>query len=123
MSGFRAAVAKANAEDSYLAENGARLEFLHHDDSADQAPDIEIAAAMCRLLAESGGDGRIHPGPFCCDMRHLVNQGAIPSIIFGPGAIAQAHKADEYIGLPEYLQCIDHLVEFIPRWCGVEEVH
>src|SRR5690606_27101534 len=80
MSGFRAAVAKANSDDPYLSENGARIEFLHHDDSADQAPDIEVAAEMCRFLAASGGDGRIHPGPFCCDMRHLVNQGAIPSI-------------------------------------------
>lgn len=122
MSSFRAAVAKANAGDPYLAENSACLEFLHHDDSADQPPDIDVAAAMCKLLSESGGDGHIHPGPFCCDMRHLVNQGAIPSIIFGPGAIDQAHKADEYINLPEYLQCIDHLIAFIPRWCGVEEV-
>lgn len=121
MSSFRAAIAKANASDPYLSTNGACLEFLHHDDSADQSPDIAVAAAMRELLAERGDDARIHPGPFCCDMRHLVNQGSIPSIIFGPGAIAQAHKADEHISLREYLQCIDRLIDFIPRWCGVEE--
>lgn len=120
MGGFRSSIARANGGDPYLSENGARLEFLHHDDSVEQSPDIEIAAAMCGLLAESGDDARIHPGPFCCDMRHLVNQGAIPSIIFGPGAIAQAHKADEHIALGDYLQCIDRLIAFIPRWCGVE---
>lgn len=123
MMDFRSSIEKANAADPYLSKNNARLEFLHHDDSADQPPDIAVAAEMCELLAERGDDAGIHPGPFCCDMRHLVNQGAVPSIIFGPGAIAQAHRSDEYINLREYLGCIDRLIAFIPRWCGVEEVH
>ena len=62
----------------------------------------------------------MHPGPFACDMRHLVNQGGIPSIIFGPGTIAQAHKPDEHIDIQEYLDCIEHLVEFIWKWCNMD---
>ena len=58
----------------------------------------------------------MHPGLFASDMRHLVNQGGVPSIIFGPGTIAQAHKPDEHIDVREYLDCIEHLVEFI--WAG-----
>jgi acetylornithine deacetylase len=50
-------------------------------------------------------------------MRHLVNQGGIPTIIFGPGTIAQAHKPDEHIVLSDYLAAIEHLIDFIPRWC------
>ena len=71
-----------------------------------------------RAAGPARGDGRIGPGPFACDMRHLVNQGGIPSIIFGPGTIAQAHKPDEHIPVQEYLDCVEHLVEIIATWCG-----
>lgn len=32
-----------------------------------------------------------------CDMRFLVNQGRIPTVILGPGSVAQAHVENEYI--------------------------
>jgi acetylornithine deacetylase len=53
-------------------------------------------------------------------MRHLVNQGGIPAVIFGPGDIAQAHKPDECIDLAEYTACIEHLIAFIAAWCNEE---
>ena len=118
MARLRAAIDQANAADSFLRENPARLEFLHHDDSTKQASDIAIASEMSGLLRERGGDGVVRPSPFCCDMRHLVNQGGIPAIIFGPGTIAEAHRPDESIDLQEYVDCIEHLIAFIPRWCN-----
>ena len=120
MQAFRRAVEEANAGDDFLRAHPARLEFLHHDDSTRQSADMPVAVEMGRVLAARGGDGSVAPGPFCCDMRHLVNQGGIPSIIFGPGTIAQAHKPDEHIDLQEYLDSIGHLMAFIPAWCGVE---
>jgi acetylornithine deacetylase len=120
MSAFRRRVAEANASDAFLAASPARLEFLHHDDSTDQKGEIAHARCMAHQLRGQGRDGSFHPGPFACDMRHLVNQGGIPSMIFGPGEIAQAHKADEYIQVDEYLDCIAQLVRFIHGWCGAE---
>jgi acetylornithine deacetylase len=117
MEGFRRAIAQANARDAWLRQHPARLEFLHHDDATLQSSDIEIAREMSAVLARRGGDGTPYPGAFCCDTRHLVNQGGIPTIIFGPGTIAQAHKPDEHILLADYLAAIEHLVDFIPRWC------
>ena len=35
----------------------------------------------------------------CCDMRFLTNQARVPAIILGPGSIAQAHNADEYVSI------------------------
>ena len=117
MEGFRRAIAQANASDPALRQHPARLEFLHHDDSTLQPADIAIAHEMGAVLARRGGDGTAYPGAFCCDTRHLVNQGGIPTIIFGPGTIAQAHKPDEHIVLSDYLAAIEHLIDFIPRWC------
>ena len=118
MRAFRERLAAVNAADSFLAHNPAVLEFLHHDDSTRQRGEVLHARCMSGLLHGRGCDGGFHPGPFACDMRHLVNQGGIPAMIFGPGTIAQAHKPDEHIPLAEYLDCIGHLVRFIHAWCG-----
>ena len=121
MRAFRERLAAVNAADSFFRSNPAVLEFLHHDDSTKQRGEVLHARCMSGLLHARGCDGGFHPGPFACDMRHLVNQGGIPAMIFGPGTIAQAHKADEHIPLGEYLDCIAHLVRFIHAWCGADE--
>ena len=113
---FRQRLAEANEADSFLRQNPARLEFLHHDDSTQQHGDVAHAQCMSGLLHRHARDGGFHPGPFACDMRHLVNRGRIPTMIFGPGEIAQAHKADECVPVEEYLECIEHLIRFIPAW-------
>lgn len=118
MGKFRDSVATANAGDDFLCTHPARLEFLHHDDSTRQSPQIPLAVQMGEVLTERGISGEAKAGPFACDMRHLVNQGNIPTIIFGPGSIAQAHKPDENITLQEYLDCIEHLIAFIWSWCN-----
>ena len=119
MKSFSESVGQANRRDAWLAGHPAMLEFLHHDDSTLQEPDIAIAAAMGQTLCRHGAPDDIRPGPFACDMRHLVNQGGIPAVIFGPGTIAQAHKPDEHIAVSEYLDCIEYLIDFIPAWCSL----
>lgn len=119
MAAFREAIAQANRTDPRLRRHPARLEFLHHDDATAQSEDLEIARVMGAVLAGRGGDGNPYQGHFCCDMRHLVNQGGIPSIVFGPGSIAQAHKPDEYIPIADYEAAIEHLIVFIAEWCGI----
>lgn len=118
MGKFRESVADANAGDDFLKTHPAQLEFLHHDDSTRQSPQIPLAVQMGQVLTERGISGDAKAGPFACDMRHLVNQGNIPTIIFGPGSIAQAHKPDENITLQEYVDCIEHLIAFIWSWCN-----
>ena len=118
MARFRDSIAAANADDEFLSLHPARLEFLHHDDSTRQSPQIPLAVQMGAVLTDRGLSGHARPGPFACDMRHLVNQGNMPAIIFGPGSIAQAHKPDENITLQEYLDCIEHLITFIWSWCN-----
>lgn len=118
MGQFRDSIAAANSGDDFLNTHPAQLEFLHHDDSTRQSPQIPLAVQMGEVLTERGISGEAKAGPFACDMRHLVNQGNIPTIIFGPGSIAQAHKPDENITVREYLDCIEHLIAFIWSWCN-----
>jgi len=115
---MREAIHEANQADDFLREQPAQLEFLHHDDSMRQSPQIPLAVALSNKLEQRGGEGDIVPGPFCCDARHLVNQGGIPTVIFGPGTIGQAHKPDEHISIEDYLTSIEYLMAFVSSWCN-----
>jgi acetylornithine deacetylase len=37
--------------------------------------------------------------PFATDARFVRNQAAIPAVVCGPGAIAQAHVVDEWVSV------------------------
>ena len=42
----------------------------------------------------------------------FLNEAGIPAVCFGPGSIAQAHSADEWIEAEEIRQCVDILERF-----------
>ena len=49
---------------------------------------------------------------FFCDAS-VLSHGGIPSVVFGPGDIAQAHTADEWISLPSLERGKDLIVRFL----------
>jgi acetylornithine deacetylase/succinyl-diaminopimelate desuccinylase-like protein len=46
-------------------------------------------------------------------MRLLVNEGATPTVIFGPGNVRVAHSADEYVSLAEVADCARVLAAWV----------
>jgi acetylornithine deacetylase len=55
------------------------------------------------------------------DMRLLVNVGSIPTVLFGPGDVRVAHRADEYVPIDQLRAAAETLVLTAIRFCGVEE--
>jgi acetylornithine deacetylase/succinyl-diaminopimelate desuccinylase-like protein len=53
-------------------------------------------------------------------MRLLVNEGATPTVIFGPGNVRVAHSADEYVSLDEVADCARVLAAWVVRELGPE---
>jgi acetylornithine deacetylase len=51
--------------------------------------------------------------PYGADMRLLVNEGATPTVIFGPGNVRVAHSADEHVSLAEVADCARVLVAWV----------
>jgi acetylornithine deacetylase len=49
---------------------------------------------------------------FLCDAA-VLSAGGIPSVVFGPGDIAQAHTADEWISLAELERGKNLLLRFL----------
>ena len=61
-----------------------------------------------------GGSHRVMPVPYGTDASTLAEAG-VPSVVFGPGDIAQAHTCDEWLDL----QQLDHASEILYRLtCG-----
>ncbi|MFI0480537.1 M20/M25/M40 family metallo-hydrolase [Actinomadura sp. 9N215] len=59
-----------------------------------------VPAALCGALAAAGRDASVHGMPFGTDASKLARAG-IPSVVFGPGSVADAHAADESVALAD----------------------
>lgn len=59
--------------------------------------------------------------PSGADARHLQNNGHIPTILFGPGNMNNAHSIDEYVDIKQYLDSIKILVKTILNWTNQDK--
>jgi len=74
-----------------------------------QSPVVESAS---RVLRSQGLNGEPIGVSFGCDCTKLSRAG-IPSIIFGPGSIAQAHTNDEFIELKQVQTALEFYTRFL----------
>ena len=81
-----------------LTQAGLKAEFdtlrLAPCDALETSPELPGVKALCRAARRRRTLG-VH---YFCDAAPLA-AGGIPSVVFGPGDIAQAHTADEWISV------------------------
>jgi len=114
------AVRAAAAEDPWLTLHppdvtwwGARFEPAAID------PDHPLVTTLAgAAAAATGRTPHITGMPYGADMHLLVNQGRIPTVLFGPGDIRHAHAPDESVALAELEAVARTLVLMILRFCG-----
>ncbi len=85
------------------------------DEPLETAVESEVVRLATTLLAERGLDGEPCGVPFGSDASKLSRQG-VPSIVFGPGSIDQAHGAVEYVDLAEVETAAAFYRDFILRF-------
>ena len=118
MEHIRGAVAEAGNQDAWFAESPPEAFFLHHDDPSDieaTEPIVQTLSAAAEKV--SGQKPAQYRGTAACDMRHLINQGKIPTTVFGPGWGDQIHKPDEFMPLDSMMPAIKTLALTIYDWC------
>jgi acetylornithine deacetylase len=71
-----------------------------------------VVTALCAALAARGRDGTPHGMPFCTDASKLARAG-IPSVVFGPGSILDAHAADESVALADVELAAEVVLELV----------
>ena len=116
-----AALAGAAAGDDWLRAHPPVLEWWGGQFApaaiSPQHPIVATIMAACTDL--TGTAPRMHGMPFGADMRLLVNEGATPTVLFGPGDVRRAHAPDEFVTMPELEAATRALVLTIMRFAGV----
>ncbi|HEY3897993.1 MAG TPA: M20 family metallopeptidase [Chthoniobacter sp.] len=85
------------------------------DEALETAAGSAPAQLATTVLTDMGLDGTPCGVPFSSDASKLSRQG-IPSLVFGPGSIDQAHAAVEYIDLAEVDRACEFYRNFIERF-------
>lgn len=83
------------------------------------APDHFLVSALAAAHEDAGGGSAIVRGvPYGADMRLLVNEGGVPTVIYGPGDVRRAHAPDEFVPIDDLASVTRTLVLAILRLCG-----
>ncbi len=120
---FEETIACAAAADPWLSEHPPEVEWWggRFDPAVTAAADPIVRAVVDAATAITGAPAPIEGVTYGADMRLLVNVGAIPTVLFGPGDVGVAHMADEYVSIAELRTAAETLLLAALRFCGVEE--
>jgi acetylornithine deacetylase len=74
-------------------------------------PNEALAAELSQCVRQRGGRGQCRGVPFGTDAGALAAAG-VPSVVFGPGSIDQAHTDDEWVEVDQLQQAVEILTDF-----------
>lgn len=107
-----------SARDELTAYLSERLDFdVVHDAPYCTSPALgdewngELARQLSRSIAQTVGARQIIGVPYGTHASRLARVG-VPSVVFGPGNIAQAHTKDEWIAIDQLRQAADVYYHF-----------
>jgi acetylornithine deacetylase len=101
LSGIVGGLAGIDVEQPYLSVAGMEV--------AESAP---IVVRLSEALRKTKHPVHIEGAPYATDAG-IYNASGIPTVVFGPGDIAQAHTANEYISIQDLEDSVTVLSEFI----------
>jgi acetylornithine deacetylase len=89
-------------------------------DFAQPPSDVATDAAVVRALEaalRASGEAAPVAGMSAWTDAALLNEAGVPAICFGPGDIALAHAAEEYVEVGEIARATDVMQGFVSAWC------
>jgi acetylornithine deacetylase len=116
---FEARLAEIVADSDWLRENPPTFErFSIQFEPAETDPDEPVVGALQAAMDVTGlEDTEPRGATYGADSRHYVAAG-IPTVVFGPGSIEQAHYPDETVHWPEVERAQETLTETARRFLG-----
>ena len=81
------------------------------------SPLVEVLSQAWRETSST--PARIEAVTYGADMRHFVNTGGVPCVMFGAGNVRLAHAPNEFILLEDLLTAVTTTAVLIARWCGI----
>ncbi|WP_119065805.1 ArgE/DapE family deacylase [Rubrobacter indicoceani] len=106
--------------DDWLAENPPELRYLGGQFAPSEiSSKADISAAVLRAhRAVTGKDAPVEGVAYGSDMRHFVNTGGMPCVMYGAGDLADAHAPDEKIRTEDLLTAAKTCALLLVDWCG-----
>lgn len=101
-------------------EEDIRIEALEETDhrvAMETDPEEEVVQSLVRSAQATGLPGEVVGVNYWTDGAHLRAVG-IPTVVFGPGNIAQAHAAVEYIEVDQLLKAVEAYMAFLWEQCA-----
>ena len=118
---FEAAVAEVCAGHPWLEEHPATVtwwggQFLPGATGLDE-PIVTTVRAVAEAV--EGREPLVRGMPYGCDLGLTLGVGGIPTVVFGPGDVRQAHTVDEYVPVAQLEASARVLAVTILRSCGI----
>ncbi len=116
------AVAAACAEDDWLRDHPATVTWWGGQfvPGATDVSDRTVTTVRAAATDVLGREPALRGMPYGCDLGLTVNAGGIPTVVFGPGDVRDAHRPDESVPVEELVAAARTLALAIVRYCGVE---
>jgi acetylornithine deacetylase len=113
------AVAAVCAADPWLAEHPVRVEWFGGQFASGVLPaghPLEMMVADAHR-AVTGQEPAVLGAPYGADLRLLAAAG-VPTLLYGPGDIRDAHQPDEWVPVDQLVTVTRALVMLVARACG-----
>ncbi len=95
----------------------AEVRLTFSQEPSDVAVDAPVVRALRAALSSAGEDVRVEGLSAWTDAA-ILNAAGIPAICFGPGDIALAHSAEEWVDMEEIERATVTLTHLVANWCG-----
>jgi len=117
------AISGAARADPWLKDNLPRVEWSGYQfDPATIAVDHPIVETVGGAFRDVTSGAPVFEGmTYASDMRHLINTGNTPTVLFGPGDVRNAHAPDEHVEISELITVAKTLAITALRFCGFKQ--
>jgi succinyl-diaminopimelate desuccinylase len=96
----------------FVRAHGSKVQLINSKTGACTALETDTKLPLVKQFMEVAGQSEAVGVDFFCDAT-IIASGGTPSVVFGPGNIAQAHTADEWISLRSLKRATALLVRFL----------
>jgi acetylornithine deacetylase len=115
-----AEIARLADADPWLRDHPPEVTWLNGQFAPAGVPiDAPLVEALSQAWQKtSSTPARVEAVTYGADMRHFVNTGGVPCVMFGAGDVRLAHAPDESIPLEDLFTAITTTALLIAHWCG-----
>ncbi len=106
------------AVDDQWLRNHYKLVFPKlHNDAYEISYYHPVVVTLQKAAADSGLGSDVFGWNVSCDARLYAKLGGMPTVVFGPGSVTEAHARGEKIRMSEIAKAAETTVRFILDWC------